>query len=103
MREISDHLTAGVADKEMEANRFDSAAQGSLNGERSGAGNAQIEIESEGETLRSRMGEHLQSLLATLLASTALGLLGLFFFVVRVTSVFSGRGKISKSPTTQMI
>jgi hypothetical protein len=87
----------------MEANKLDPAAQGSLNDERSGVGNAQIETESEGQTLRSRMVEYLQSLLATLLASAALSLLGLFFFVVRVTSVFSGGRKISKSPTTQMI
>jgi len=96
-------MTAGVTDKEMEANMLDPAAQGSLNGERSGVGNAQIETESEGQTLRSRTVEHLKSLLATLLAWAAVSLLGLLFFVVRVTSVFSGGRKISKRPTTQMI
>ena len=100
---ITDHLTAGVIDKEMEANKLDRAAQGSLNGERSGVGNAQVETESEGQTLRSRTVEYLISLLATLLAWAALSLLGLFIFVVRVTSVFSGGRKISKRPTTQMI
>lgn len=65
--------------------------------------NAQIETKSEGQTLRSRIVvEYLQSLLATLLAATALSLLGLFFFVVRVTSVFSGGRRIRKSSTPQM-
>ena len=71
----------------MEANKLDRAAQGSLDGQRSGVENAQIESEPEGRTLRSRMIEYLQSLLARLLAATALSLLGLFFFVVRVTSI----------------
>ena len=102
MQEITDHVTAGVTDKEMGANKLDPAEQGS-NGERSGVGNAQIETESEGQTLRSRTVEHLKSLLATLLAWAAVSLLGLLFFVVRVTSVFSGGRKISKRPTTQMI
>ncbi|HEX6565399.1 MAG TPA: hypothetical protein VF020_14000 [Chthoniobacterales bacterium] len=95
-------MTAGVTDKEMEANKLDPAAQGSLNGERSGGENAQIETEAEGQTLRSRMVEHLKSLLATLLAWAAVSLLGLLFFVARVMSVFSGGRKISKRPTTQM-
>lgn len=85
MQEIAGHLTAGVADKEMETDKTDPAAQNSLNGER-----LEVETESQWQRFRSRMVEHVQSLSATLLALTALGLLGLFFFVVRVTSVFSG-------------
>jgi hypothetical protein len=89
VQEIADHLnrhlTAGVADKEMEAAKIDPAAQNSLNGE-----GLEFETESQWQRLWSRMVEHVQSLSATLLALTALGLLGLFFFVVRVTSVFSG-------------
>jgi hypothetical protein len=97
MQEITDHLnsrlTSGVADKEMETNKTDPAAQESLNGERLEVENAQIETESEGQTLRSRVVEYLQSLSATLLALAALGLLGVFVFVARVTSVFSGGRK----------
>jgi hypothetical protein len=97
MQEIADHLnrhlTDGVADKEMEAAKIDPAAQNSLNGEGLEVESAQIETESEGPTLRSRAVEYVQSLSATLLALTALGLLGLFFFVVRATSVFSGGRK----------
>ena len=51
---------------------------------------AQIEKEAKGQTLGSRMVGCFQSLLATLVALTALRLLSLFFFVVSVTSVFSG-------------
>jgi len=50
----------------------------------------QIETEAKNYTLWSRLVGHLQSLLATLVALTALRLLSLFFFVVSVTSVFSG-------------
>ena len=50
----------------------------------------QIETEAKNYTLWSRLVGHLQSLLATLVALTALSLLSLFFFVVSVTSVFSG-------------
>ena len=94
MQEIADHLsrhlTAGVADKEMEGAKIDPAAQNSLNGEGLEVESAQIENEWEGQTLRSRTVEYVQSLSATLLVLTALGLLGLFFFVVRVTFIFSG-------------
>lgn len=97
MQEITDQLNSrqgsGVADKEMETDKTDPATQSSLNGERLEVESAQIETESEGRTLRSRMVEYVQSLSATLLALTALSLLGLFFFVVRVTSVFSGGRK----------
>jgi hypothetical protein len=103
MQEITDHLAAGVAHKEMEADKVDVAAQESLNGERSGERNTEIEIKLEGKTWRSRTVEYLESLLATLLAWAALSVLGLFFFLVRVWSVCSGGRKISKSPTAQMI
>jgi hypothetical protein len=86
----------------VETNKIDPAAQESSNDERLGVENAQIAAESEGWTFRSGIVEYVQSLSATLLASMALSLLGLFFLFVRVTSVFSGERKISKSPTTQM-
>jgi hypothetical protein len=90
MQEIADplnrHLTAGVVDKEMEAAKIDPTALNSLNGER-----LEVETESHWQRLWSPMVAHVQSLSATLLAWTALGLLGVFVFVARVTSVFSGR------------
>jgi predicted PurR-regulated permease PerM len=97
MQEIADHLnrhlTAGVADKEMESAKIDPTAQNSLNGERLEVESAQIETESKGQTLGSRMVDYVQSLSATLVALAALSLLGLFFFVARVTAVFSGGRK----------
>ena len=97
MQKIADHLdrhvTAGVADKEMEAARIDPAAQNSLNGAGLEVESAQIETESEGPTLRSRMVEYVQWLSATLVALATLSLLGVFVFVARVTSVFSGGRK----------
>jgi hypothetical protein len=94
MQEIADplnrHVTAGVADKEMEAAKTDPTAQNSLKGERLEVESAQIETESKGQTSWSRMVGYLQSLPATLVALTALGLLSLFFFVVSVKAVFSG-------------
>jgi hypothetical protein len=94
---LSRHLTAGVADKGMEAAKTDPVAQNSSNGE-----GLEVEAESQWQRLWSRLAEQGQSLLATLLASTALSLLGVFVFVVRVISVFSGGRKIRKSPTTQI-
>lgn len=103
MQEIADHLnrhlTAGVADKEMESSKIDPTAQNSLNGEGLEVESAQIETESKGQPLGSRMVDYVQSLSATLVALAALSLLGLFFFVARVTAVFSGGRKISKAPT----
>jgi hypothetical protein len=94
MQEITGHLnrhvTAGVEDKEMEAAKIDSMAQNSLKGERLEVESAQIETESKGQTLWSRMVGHLESLSATLVALTALTLVSLFFSVVSVTAVFSG-------------
>jgi hypothetical protein len=94
MEEITGHLnrhvTAGVEDKEMAAAKIDSMAQNSLKGERLEVESAQIETESKGQTLWSRMVGHLESLSATLVALTALSLVSLFFSVVSVTAVFSG-------------
>jgi hypothetical protein len=95
MQKIADHQSrhrkAGVADKEMEAAKIDPAAQNSLKGERLEDKRAQIETESEGPTLRSRAVEYVQWLSATLVALATVGLLGVFVFVARVTSVFSSR------------
>jgi len=97
MQKIADHLdrhvTAGVADKEMKAAQIDPAAQNSLNGEGLEVESAQIKTESEGPTFRSRMVEYVQWLSATLVALATLSLLGVFVFVARVTSVFSGGRK----------
>jgi hypothetical protein len=97
MQEIADqlngHVTAGVPDKEMEAAKIDPAAQNSLKGERLEVESAQLETESKGQTLWLRTVGKLQSLSATLIALTALSLLGLLFFVVNATSVFSGGRK----------
>ena len=97
MQKIGDHLdrhvTPGVADKEMKAAKIDPAAQNSLNGEGLEVESAQIETESEGPTFRSRMVEYVQWLSATLVALATLSLLGVFVFVARVTSVFSGGRK----------
>jgi hypothetical protein len=101
MQEVTDplnrHMTVRVADKEMEAAKIDPTTQKSLNGERLEVDSAQIETESKGQILWSRMVGYLQSLSATLVALTALGLVSLFFFVVSVTSVFSGGKKSAKS------
>jgi hypothetical protein len=97
MQKIADHksrhLTAGVADKEMEAAKIDPAAQNSLNGEGLEDKRAQIETESEGPTLRSRAAEYLQWVSATLVALATVSLLGVFVFGARVASVFSGGRK----------
>jgi len=97
MQKIADHLdrhvTAGVADKEMKAAKIDPAAQNSLNGEGLEVKSAQIETESEGPTLRSRAAEYLQWVSATLVALATVSLLGVFVFVARVASVFSGGRK----------
>ena len=93
MQEIADHLTTGVAGKEMEAAKIHPAAQNPLNGKGLEGESAQIETESEGPTLRSRAVEYVQWLSATLVALAALSLLGVFVFVARVTSVFSGGRK----------
>jgi hypothetical protein len=97
MQKIADHQSrhrkAGVADKEMEAAKIDPAEQNSLNGAGLEVESAQIETESEGPTLRSRMVEYVQWFSATLVALATVSLLGVFVFVARVTSVFSGGRK----------
>jgi hypothetical protein len=97
MQEIADHLnrhvTAGVTDKEMKAAKIDPAEQNAVNGEGLEVESAQIETESDGPTLRSRMVECVQWLSATLVALATVSLLGVFVFVARVTSVFSGGRK----------
>jgi hypothetical protein len=92
---LNGHMTAGVADKEMEAAKTDPTAQDSLKGDRLEEESAQIETESKGQTLWSRMVGYLQSLSATLVALMALGLVSLFFSVLGVISVFSSGGKKS--------
>ena len=65
-------------------------AHNSLKNERSEMDNAQIETAAKSQTLWPRMVGYFQSLLAMLVALTALRLLSLFFFVVSGLSVFSG-------------
>lgn len=97
MHEVADHhnrrVATGVANKEMERAGIDPAAKNSLNGERVKVKSAQIETESEGPTFRSRAAEYLQWVSATLVALATVSLLGVFVFVARVASVFSGGRK----------
>jgi hypothetical protein len=97
MHEVADHLKGrlapGVTDKEMAAARIDPAAKNSLNGGGLEVKSAQIETEPEAPTLRSRAAEYLQWVSATLVALATVSLLGVFVFVARVASVFSGGRK----------
>jgi hypothetical protein len=77
----------------MKAAKIDPVEQNALDGEGLVVQSAQIETESEGPTLRSRMVEGVQWLSATLVALATVGLLGVFVFVARVTSVFGGGRK----------
>jgi hypothetical protein len=98
--ETSDYLnsqvTTGVADKEMEADKINPAAENLLPGEQGGVESAGIEAESKGQTFASRIGRHRQSLSAILATLAAVSLVSLFFFAVRMTSFFSGGRKSAR-------
>jgi len=97
MEETPDYLntdvTAGVADKEMETDKINPAAEDLLQGEQAGVEGAEIETESKGQTFGSRIGRHRRSLSAILVTLTAVSLVSLFFLAASVTSFFSGGRK----------
>jgi len=90
---LNDNVTAGVADKEMETDKIDPAAENLLPGEQAGVESAGTEAESKGQMFGSRIGRHRPSLSAILATLTAVSLVSLFFFAVRMTSFFSGGRK----------
>ena len=90
---LNGHVTAGVADKGMETDKINPAAENLLQGEQAGVESAKIEAESKGQTFASRIGRHRQSLSAILATLTAVSLVSLFFFAVSVISFFSGGRK----------
>jgi hypothetical protein len=94
---LNSHVTAGVADKEMETDKINPAAENLLQGEQAGVESAEIEAESKGQTFASRIGRHRQSLSTILATLTAVSLVSLFFFAVSVTYFFSaGRKSASR-------
>jgi hypothetical protein len=94
---LNGHVTAGVADKEMETAKINPAAENLLQGEQAGVESAEIEAESKGQTFASRIGRHRQSLSTILATLTAVSLVSLFFFAVSVTYFFSaGRKSASR-------
>ena len=90
---LNNNVTAGVADKEMETDKINPAAENLLQGEQAGVESAGIEAESKGQPFASRIGRHRQSLSAILATLTAVSLVSLFFFAASVTSFFSGGRK----------
>jgi hypothetical protein len=95
---LNNHVTAGVADKEMETDKINPAAENLLQGEQAGVESVEIEaepIEAEpkGQTFASRIGRHRPSLSTILATLTAVSLVGLFFFAASVASFFSGGRK----------
>ena len=90
---LKNNVTAGVADKEMETDKINPAAENLLQGEQTGVEGAEIEAESKGQTFASRIGKHRRSLSAILVTLTAVSLVSLFFFAANVTSFFSGGRK----------
>ena len=93
---LNTNVTAGVADKEMETNKIDLAAENLLQSEQGGVERAGIEAESRGQTFASRIGRHRPSLSAILATLAAVSLVSLFFFAVSVTSLFSGGRKSAR-------
>ena len=93
---LNDNVTAGVADKEMETDKTNPAAENLLQGEQGGVESAGIEAESRGQTFASRIGRHRPSLSAILASLAAVSLVSLFFFAVSVTSLFSGGRKSAR-------
>jgi len=90
---LNSNVTAGVADKEMETDKINPAAENLLQGEQAGVESAEIEAESKGQTFGSRIGRHRQSLSAILATLAAVSLVSLFFFAANVTSFISGGRK----------
>ena len=90
---LNSHVTSGVADKEMETDKINPAAENLLQGEQAGFESSAIESESKGQTFASRIGRHRLSLSTILATLTAVSLVGLFFFAASVTSFFSGGRK----------
>src|SRR5258708_12259668 len=93
---LNSNVTAGVADKEMETEKINPAAENLLQGEQAGVESAEIEAESKGQTFGSRIGRHRQSLSAILATLAAVTLVSLFFFPAHGTSFTSSR---RNSPT----
>jgi hypothetical protein len=90
---LNSNVTAGVADKEMETDKINPAAENLLQGEQAGVEGAEIEAESKGQAFGSRIGRHRHSLSAILVTLIAVSLVSLFFFAANVTSFFSGGRK----------
>ena len=90
---LNSNVTAGVANKEMEADKIYPAAENLLQGPQGGVEGAGIEAESKGQTFASRIGRHRQSLSAILATLAAVSLVSLFFFAANVTSFISGGRK----------
>jgi len=90
---LNGHVTAGVADKEMETDKINPAAENLLQGEQAGVKSADIGAEPKGQTFASRIGRHRPSLSTILATLTAVSLVSLFFFAANVTSFFSGGRK----------
>jgi hypothetical protein len=90
---LNSNVTAGVADKEMETDKINPAAEDLLQGEHAGVESAEVEAESKGQMFGSRIGRHRQSLSAILATLAAVSLVSLFFFAANVTSFFSGGRK----------
>jgi hypothetical protein len=90
---LKDKVTAGVSDKEMEADQINPVAEDLLPGEQAGVESAGIETAPKGQTFASRIGRHRPSLSAILATLTAVSLVSLFFFAVRMTFFFSGGRK----------
>ena len=93
---LNGHVTAGVADKEMEADKIDPAAENLLPGEQAGVESAKIGAEPKGQTFASRIGRHRPSLSTILATLTAVSLVSLFFLAASVTSFFSGGRKSAR-------
>jgi hypothetical protein len=97
MEETPDYLTnkvtAGVADKEMETDKISPAAENLWRDEQAGVERAEIEAESKGQAFGSRIRRHHQPLSAILATLAAVSLVSLFFFAVSVGSFFSGGRK----------
>src|ERR1700758_5297944 len=90
---LNNHVTAGVAGKEIETEKIKPAAQKLLQGQQAGVARLALEAEPKGQTFPSRIGRHRPSLPTILATLTAVSLVGLFFFAASVASFFSGGRK----------